>query len=170
MAILDVVDTNDEVIGSASYEEINDKQLLHRSVCILLFDDEDRLYLQRRAKVHILDPGLWDMSATGHVDLGESYQAAAEREVEEELGLRDIKIKQITKYYNDEPNSVYGLLKGFVGLFVAYNNGHAVVPNVIEVMDGKWVTALELEELLAESPQEFTEGARTAYQKYKESK
>src|SRR5262249_44712702 len=32
-------------------------------------------------------PGLWDSSASGHVDSGEGYDACAMRELKEELGL-----------------------------------------------------------------------------------
>ena len=33
-------------------------------------------------------PGLWDSSASGHVDAGEDYDACAVRELREEIGLR----------------------------------------------------------------------------------
>ena len=33
-------------------------------------------------------PGLWDSSASGHVDSGEAYDACAVRELREEIGLR----------------------------------------------------------------------------------
>lgn len=34
-----------------------------------------------------LCPGLWDSSCSGHLDAGEDYDAAAVRELQEELGL-----------------------------------------------------------------------------------
>lgn len=169
MALLDVVNEHDQIIGSASYEEIKKNHLNHRGVCTLVFDANDRLYLQRRALQHVSSPGLWDMSSSGHVDLGESYEAAAERELEEELGIRDVKIRFLTNYYVSEHSPVFGAVNGFVGLFEAKTNGQTIVPNQLELMEGKWVTISELEAWLTQSPQDFTEGARFAYQKYKEA-
>lgn len=169
MAILDIVNEQDEVIGSAPYEEIKTKQLLCRGVCILAFDAQKRLYVQRRAKKNVVAPGLWDMSASGHVDLGESYEVAASRELKEELGLHGAKLRFVTKYYDEEPNLQYGLMKGFVELFEAHIDNQIVTPNTAELMDGKWVTITELEEWLRQSPGDFTEGAQVAYNKYKEA-
>lgn len=169
MAILDVVNERDEVIDSAPYEEVKKNQLNHRGVVILLFDQDGRLYLQRRAMQHVTSPGLWDLSSSGHNDQGESYEEAAERELEEELGVRDAKINFLTKYYVVEHDPVFGDVKGFVGLFTAQLTSQVITPNALEVMDGKWVTIDELEAWLAKSPQDFTQGAQFAYEEYKKA-
>ena len=36
-----------------------------------------------------IQPGKWDTSVGGHVDLGESVEMALHREVKEELGITD---------------------------------------------------------------------------------
>ena len=43
--------------------------------------------MQKRVLSKDENPGLWDSSAAGHVDSGESYDNAAKRELLEELGL-----------------------------------------------------------------------------------
>ena len=45
------------------------------------------MFLQLRSKTKDNDPGLLDNSCSGHVDAGESYVVAAERELMEEIGL-----------------------------------------------------------------------------------
>lgn len=88
MADLEYVNDKDEVVGIVSYEEANERQLAHRIARVFVFDDAGRLYLQRRSLNMNSAPGLWDQSAAGHVDIGESYEQAAARELEEELGVK----------------------------------------------------------------------------------
>ncbi len=84
--LLPVVDQNDREVGLAKRSEIHAQKLLHRAVHVLLFDRQGRLWLQRRSQAKDSHPGKWTSSASGHVDPGESYEAAA-RELAEELGL-----------------------------------------------------------------------------------
>lgn len=59
----------------------------HLVVHICVFDRAGRLLIQRRSPEKRSWPGLWDLSAGGCAQVGESSQAAAERELFEELGL-----------------------------------------------------------------------------------
>ena len=85
--ILSVVDENDQVIEQKSRSEIHAHGLRHRAVHILLFNHQQAVFLQKRSLSKDSNPGLWDSSAAGHVDAGESYHACALREIEEELGF-----------------------------------------------------------------------------------
>jgi isopentenyl-diphosphate Delta-isomerase len=85
--LLPVVDGDDRELGLAKRSQIHAKKLLHRAVHVLVFDDQGRLWLQRRSQAKDSHPGKWTSSASGHVDPDESYQAAAVRELDEELGL-----------------------------------------------------------------------------------
>jgi 16S rRNA (adenine1518-N6/adenine1519-N6)-dimethyltransferase len=84
---LTVVDDGDQVIGSATRAKVHGDNLCHRAVHILVFDRAGRLYLQKRSRWKDRHPGLWDSSAAGHVLAGEDYDAAAQRELQEELGI-----------------------------------------------------------------------------------
>jgi isopentenyl-diphosphate delta-isomerase type 1 len=83
----DVVDFKDEVLGQALRERVHAEQLRHRAVHILLRDERGRVLLQRRSVRKENYPGCWDSACSGHVDAGESYLTAAERELREELGM-----------------------------------------------------------------------------------
>jgi len=87
--IYDVVDLDDEIIGQATRKEIHEKKLIHRSVHILVFNPKGCLFLQKRALSKDENPGLWDTSSAGHVDSGEDYLTAANRELKEELGISE---------------------------------------------------------------------------------
>ena len=46
------------------------------------------MFLQKRSLKKDRQPGVWDSSASGHVDSGEDYDACAVRELREEIGLQ----------------------------------------------------------------------------------
>ena len=86
--IFDIVDENDIVAGRASRAEVHgDPRLIHRVAHVLVFNSSGELFLQKRAINKIVQPGKWDTSVGGHVDLGEEYLNAAVRETAEELGI-----------------------------------------------------------------------------------
>lgn len=85
--LLDVVDEYGEPTGLIlDKETIHDQGLLHRDVHVWVTNGQDILEQQRRWDKAIM-PGEWDISAAGHVRLGESFLDAAQRETFEELGL-----------------------------------------------------------------------------------
>ncbi len=87
--LLEVVDDTGRFLRTATRAECHsDASLVHRSVCVLLLNGAGGLLLQRRSRAKDLYPGLWDLSATGHVRAGETWEEAARRELEEELGVR----------------------------------------------------------------------------------
>ncbi len=85
--LLSVVDLNDRVIGVRCRSEVHEFNLPHRAVHILVFNSKGDLFLQRRSQNKDVNAGLWDSSAAGHVDHGETYDACALRELNEELGV-----------------------------------------------------------------------------------
>ena len=91
-----VVDAEDRVIGGAPREEVHANNLLHRAVHILIFDSAGNLFLQKRSHLKDRHPDVWDSSAAGHVDAGEDYDAAANRELQEELGV-SAKLERVFK-------------------------------------------------------------------------
>ena len=85
--LLEVVDAQDRVVGLERRREIHRRRLMHRSAHVLLVNTDGALFLQQRAAHKDECPGMWDSSAAGHVDPGESYEACARRELGEELGV-----------------------------------------------------------------------------------
>lgn len=72
--------------------EARKQGLNHRIVLVALRDASGRLCLQRRAETKDVYPGRWDLSATGHVQAGESREEAARRELKEELGIDAVRL------------------------------------------------------------------------------
>lgn len=85
--IFDVVNERDEVISREIRGEVHRRGLRHRAVHVLVFNSLGEVFLQKRSITKDTHPGVWDSSASGHLDSGEEYDACAVREVREELGL-----------------------------------------------------------------------------------
>ena len=85
--MFDVVDETDRVLRAEPRRIVHVNNLLHRAVHMLLFNTPGEFLLQKRSIWKDRNPGLWDSSAAGHVDSGESYLEAARRELSEELGI-----------------------------------------------------------------------------------
>ncbi len=85
----DVVDEANRVVGAASRAEVHARNLRHRAMHLFVFNAAGELFLQKRSPWKDSHPGKWDSSASGHLDADESYEAAAQRELREELGLDD---------------------------------------------------------------------------------
>ena len=100
MEFLDVVNDKDEVTGRAEKEEVYEKRLAHRIVQVLVFNAKGEMMLQLRSKNKKGYPHYWSPSAGGHVQSGETYDEAATRELEEELGVKaDLKLMRKEAFY-----------------------------------------------------------------------
>lgn len=88
--MIDLVDVNDNIIGITDVDTAHRLKQFHRVVAVFIFDIDGDLYLQKENKY-----GRYDNSVGGHVGLSESYKNAAQREMQEELGL-NITIKEIS--------------------------------------------------------------------------
>ena len=86
------VDKDNNVVGPIEKKRAHDGHILHRSASILVFNDNSQLLIQLRLKDRDLYPGLYTLSATGHIDWTEAgpenTDKAAIREYEEELGKK----------------------------------------------------------------------------------
>jgi isopentenyldiphosphate isomerase len=85
--IVDLVDEENRVIGKAPRREVRAKNLLHRGVGILCRNSRREVYVHRRTATKDVFPALYDMLVGGVVASGETYDAAAGREILEELGI-----------------------------------------------------------------------------------
>ena len=97
--IFPIVDEEGRVIGSATRGECHGgSKLLHPVVHLHVFNSKGDIYLQRRPEWKDIQPGKWDTAVGGHIDYGETPDAALRREVREELGITDFTAIPIGKY------------------------------------------------------------------------
>jgi 16S rRNA (adenine1518-N6/adenine1519-N6)-dimethyltransferase len=147
----DIVDENDNVIGTKLRSEVHAQNLLHRAVHILVFNDAGELLLQKRSAWKDREPCKWDSSAAGHLEPGESYQAGAIRETEEELGIRP----KLTPLGKIRACSNTG--QEFVEVFTAQHEEPFVLPPS-EIEDALFMPVGEVKAWIGARPQDFAPG------------
>lgn len=94
-----VVDEEGNITGTATRGECHSgSKLLHPVVHLHVFNSNGELFLQKRPAWKDIQPGKWDTSVGGHIDLGEDVSSALKREVSEELGMTDFVPEFLLKY------------------------------------------------------------------------
>lgn len=87
-SLLILVDENDQEIGQMGKMETHKLGLLHRAFSIFIFNSKGELLLQKRAMGKYHSAGLWSNTCCSHPQVGESIVEAAERRLQEEMGIR----------------------------------------------------------------------------------
>jgi 16S rRNA (adenine1518-N6/adenine1519-N6)-dimethyltransferase len=148
--IFDVVNERDEVIGRETRGEVHRLGLMHRAVHVLVFNARGDIFLQKRSLSKDRQPGLWDSSASGHVDSGEDYDACAMREVREEIGLElestPERLFKLTASAATDQEHVWVYRCSAEGPFDL---------NANEIERGDWFSPGKIAEWSAERPQDF---------------
>jgi len=99
MEVIDIIDADGNVIGTASREECHNGSLhLHGVVHVLVFTGDGRLVVQKRSESKDIQPGKWDTSVGGHINTGESITGALVRESREELGIEGASFERLYTY------------------------------------------------------------------------
>jgi|WetSurMetagenome_2_1015567.scaffolds.fasta_scaffold00335_11 isopentenyl-diphosphate Delta-isomerase len=86
--LLDIVDEGGRALGYARPRaEVHRLGLWHETVHVWIVDSRGMILFQKRSSSKESFPGLWDVSAAGHIVSGETAANAAIRETRQELGL-----------------------------------------------------------------------------------
>ncbi len=84
---VDVVDEHDRVVGTVDRSVMRARNLRHRAVFVLVHSTRGEVLIHRRSDSKDVWPGQWDVAVGGVVAAGEGYDAAAVRELAEEIGV-----------------------------------------------------------------------------------
>lgn len=148
--IFDIVNARDEVVGQAPRREVHARGLWHRAVHVLVFNAAGQVFLQKRSMLKDTAQGLWDSSCSGHVDSGEGYDHAAQRELGEEIGL--VLSAPPRRWLRIEARLETSW--EFVWVYWLPHEGPFVLaPSEIE--RGEWFAPTQLTRWMAEKPEEF---------------
>lgn len=118
--LLDLVNENDEVVGTV-YKSVahKDPKLFHREITIFIFNHKGETLLQQRSSKKKVDPLKWEVACAGHIGAGEDPLECANRELEEELGIKS-DLNFIGKVFEEDlkntESKFYWLYYGFYEL------------------------------------------------------
>ena len=160
--ILEVVDSEDRVIGTERRGVIHARGLMHRSAQVLLFNTSGELFLQKRSMNKDEFPGLWDSSAAGHLAPGESYRQCAVRELEEELGIRHR--GDLTRLFKFSASADTGFEHCTVFRCISDT---PVTLQAEEVDEGKWLSPGEMDEWVGNRHALLTPAIRRIWHKFR---
>lgn len=160
--IFDVVNERDEVINARPRSEVHRLGLLHRAIHVLVFNSRGEVFLQKRSMTKDREPGKWDSSCSGHLNSGENYDAATERELQEEIGLvvsktpeRLFKIDACAETDHE-----------FVWVYRCQAEGPFHL-NPDEIERGEWFAPEAVRGWVAEKPEDFASAFRLIWSKLK---
>ena len=159
--ILEVVDREDRVIGTERRGVIHARGLMHRSAQVLLFNSAGEVFLQKRSMNKDEFPGLWDSSAAGHLDPGESYHRCALRELAEELGIRYP--GRLTRLFKFPASRSTGYEHCTV--FQCVFDGPLTL-QAEEVDEGKWLSRDQMDQRVADPRSRLTPAIRSIWRRY----
>ena len=83
-----LVDKDDKQVGLMSKLEAHEKGVLHRAFSIFIFNSKYELLLQKRASSKYHSGGLWTNTCCSHPREGEDTLDAANRRLNEEMGIK----------------------------------------------------------------------------------
>ena len=94
--LLEVVDARNKPLGAIQGSLVHRQHLAHRAVYVLIFDNENKVYLQKRSTHKNIYPGRWDLSVRVHPLLDESLEDAALRGLQTELQIHPERLSILT--------------------------------------------------------------------------
>lgn len=149
-----LVDEDDNELGTAEKMLAHRQGLLHRAFSIFILQD-DKVLLQQRhpAKYHC--GNLWTNTCCSHPRLGETIIKAANRRLQEEMGITS-RMRVIGSFcYKAQVNAELTEHE-FDHVLIGQYNGNKIKINPTEVNDYKWVKLLGLHNKIKNNPSIYT--------------
>lgn len=136
---VDLVDLENRIVGCTTRADVRKNNLLHRGVGIMCRNSRGQVYVHKRTDTKDVFPGMYDMFVGGVVGHGESYEAAATREIEEELGVRGVTVRFLFSHlYQGDRN------RSWIHVFDVTWDGD-ITHQAEEIVWGGWIAEGELE-------------------------
>lgn len=102
-----IVDSEDVLIGAKPRAEIDPQVDYYRISGIWLTNSQGQVIIAQRSFSKDKDPGKWTAAVNGTLEIGETYEANAYKEAEEELGLKDISLTLGPKAKHEQPYKLF---------------------------------------------------------------
>lgn len=159
--VVDVVNENNQPVGIARRGDVLQRKLSFRTVHVFLFDQSEKLLLQKLPHNHLRSPGRLGSSVAGYLYSGETYQAAARRKMRQELSI-DSAIRHVDTWPMIDAGS-----RKFVGLF----SGAISQTPIFDPEEIAEIVYMDLEEVggaIRRDQHRFTQTFVFAYERFRE--
>ncbi len=150
-----LVNSHDEAVGEMLKADCHQRGgRLHRAFSLFIFNSSNELLVHQRADSKPLWGGFWTNSCCSHPRVGESIEEAIARRSEEELGfttnMRFVYKFEYTAHFRD-----IGTEHELCSVFVGQYDGEPRI-NSEEISDYRWLSAAEVDQILADDQQPTT--------------
>ena len=144
--LVDIVDDDDRVVATVTRAEMRAGRLRHRGVFLVVRRSDGRVLVHQRSPTKDIWPSVWDVAVGGVVTAGEEWEAAAARELAEEVGIEGapLTLARVGRYADadvDEMARVYTVTWDGP---VRFADG--------EVVAAEWLTPAEVDERMGRLP------------------
>lgn len=159
------VDENDNIVGAGPREEAWEKGYYTRNIRLVIRDENGRVLSQKRSADKKLYPGMWTVAAGGHVDEGETWETAAQRETKEEIGI-DIEVSLVGEFVfkdDTEGKKVRQILRVYEGVT---SSAAQFTVDTSEVEKVEWYELDTLKSQMVATPQKFTPSFREVIERF----
>ena len=159
-----LVDQNDQKLGLMEKQQAHVAGLLHRAFSVFIFNSKGELMIQQRAASKYHSPTLWTNTCCSHPRDNETYEQAAHRRLEEEMGFDcelEYKFNFIYKAHLENDLIEHELDHVFIGTF---DDEPKLNPD--EVMAYRWVELDDLKKDMEKNPQNYTAWFKIIFEHY----
>ena len=159
-----LVDQNDQKLGLMEKQQAHVAGLLHRAFSVFIFNSKGELMIQQRAASKYHSPTLWTNTCCSHPRDNETYEQAAHRRLEEEMGFDcelEYKFNFIYKAHLENDLIEHELDHVFIGTF---DDEPKLNPD--EVMAYRWVELDDLKKDMEKHPQNYTAWFKIIFEHY----
>lgn len=155
--LIDVLNENGIKTGEIlTRKEVHKRGLWHRIIVVAIINEKNQILIQQRSNDKDKNPGMWDISVTGHLSSGQDSLAAATREISEEVSVSlgySVEVKDFRfmfSYRKEEKVNDEHYDRQYYDFFILRQNGLAkenIKFQSSEVQAIKFVNIAELNEM-----------------------
>jgi isopentenyl-diphosphate delta-isomerase len=150
-----LVDESDRGVGHLSKLLCHaGRGILHRAFSLLIFNDRNELLLQQRAASKRLWPLYWSNSCCSHPRHAETMEAAIQRRLWEELGLR-CPLHFLFKFQYQAQFDATGAENELCSVFIGRSNTPVTISRD-EILAWRWISPDALQREMTAAPGNFT--------------
>ncbi len=151
-----LVNEKDQEIGQKEKMQAHIDGDLHRALSIQLYNSKGELLIHKRASSKYHCGGLWTNTCCSHPSPGEITIDAAVRRLFEELGYKQIDIKEKFSFYYKKKFENGLTEHEFDHVFTGYTDLNPPEIDTEEIEDYKWISIIELKKDMQKNPSKYT--------------